>query len=105
MQTAENASNTERVKFNTTKFAAYNEKFMVRCKLNNYLQNLAGLAIVAAAVTFACSLHAFALVFIVIAAIVFAVAQLDLQTDVLVNLANKYTDKMTKYLPTGFALT
>lgn len=105
MLQAENASNTKRVKFNTTKFAKYNEKFMVRCKLNNYMQKLAGLTIVGAAVSLACSLYAFALVLVVIAAIVFALARLDLQTDMFVNLANKYTDKATKYLPTGFALT
>lgn len=102
MEAARNAGMAERVKFDPAEFHRYNDRFMVRVKLNKYLNYISAASVLTSAVFGILQLPILAFIAIIIALIVLALSRLELQDDILVDLMAKYRNKTSMYDQKGY---
>lgn len=103
MERAQNEGMAQRVKFSPQQFEKYNDKFMTRVKVNKYLNYISGISILLSGICLVGYLPLLSIIFIVVALIALAFSRLELQTDISINLFDKYENKTPTYGQNGYA--
>lgn len=84
---------TERVKWDNTKYARYNEKFLDRVRFNKYGNYTALVMMIVTMILAISPLKMLALFFLVLTVIVLALVRYEVYDDLFVDLMHKYTNK------------
>lgn len=83
----------ERVKWNSEKYAQYNEKFLDRVRFNKYGNYTAIILLIITGVLALSPLKLLAMFFLIVSVIVLALVRFEVHNDLFVDLLHKYTNK------------
>lgn len=93
MDSAKNAGMAERVKFNLQNYEIYNDRFMSRVEVNKYLNYITASTVILSGVFLIAKMPLLSFVSIIIALITLAIARIELQDDILIDVLDKYRNK------------